>query len=84
MAKTYHLSFSGDEQASFTADCEVSGDGGATSLRLEGRPPHEQEVTGDGLVCRMTATGRVVVDITHDGGRSRSATNGGNMTFRLR
>jgi len=84
MAKTYHMIFSGDVGASFDGRCTVETSGGETILSLQGQVPHEQEVVGHGLSCQLQADGRVVVDIEHNGSRTRSTTNGGSINIHLR
>ena len=84
MAKTYRMIFSGDAGASFDGRCAVETSGGETILSLQGQVPHEQDVVGRGLSCQLQAEGRVVVDIEHNGSRTRSATNGGSINIHLR
>ena len=84
MAKTYHMIVSGDAGAQFSGQCAVKPSGGETVLTLNGEVPHEQEVVGHGLSCQLQADGRIVIDIEHDGSRTRSATNGGRINISLR
>ncbi|MGI9489258.1 MAG: hypothetical protein ACR2RF_25895 [Geminicoccaceae bacterium] len=84
MAKTYHMIVSGDAGARFSGQCNVKTSGGETVLTLNGQVPHEQEVVGHGLSCQLQADGRIVIDIEHDGSRTRSATNGGRINISLR
>lgn len=84
MAKTYHLLLSGDVGASFNGTCTIATSGGETVLTLKGQIPHEQQITGQGLSCKLEASGRVVVDVEHDGSRTRSSTNGGKIKISLR
>lgn len=84
MAKTYHMLISGDAGAQFNGRCAVMTSGGETILTLSGQVPHEQQVVGHGLSCKLHAEGRIVIDIAHNGSRSRSSTNGGEVNINLR
>jgi hypothetical protein len=84
MAKTYHMIFSGDAGAKFSGTCAIETSGGETVLTLEGNVPHEQDVVGHGMKCQLQTEGRVVIDIEHNGSRTRSATNGGKINIGLR
>jgi hypothetical protein len=77
MAKTFHLSISGDGGARYSGACTVAVASGDERFELEGTVPLERAFDGDGLSCRFRAEGWVVVEITHNGSRSRAASSGG-------
>jgi len=77
MAKTFHLTISGDAGARYSGTCTLTTGADDQSVTLEGAVPGEREFTADGLSCRLHTEGRVVVEILHDGSRARSATSGG-------
>jgi hypothetical protein len=79
MAKTFHLSISGDGGARYSGACTVAAASGDARVELEGAVPLERTFDGDGLSCRFRAEGRVVVEIAHNGSRSRSASDGGTI-----
>lgn len=84
MATSYHLRLDGDRGTEYTGSCLVLTNDSETEVTLQGTVPHEQDIVGDGLACRLEATGRLVVDIVHDGSRSRSTTSGGTVNIKLR
>jgi hypothetical protein len=84
MAKTYTLSISGDSGARYQGACTVTVLSGDQRIELEGAVPLRRVFDGDGLSCRLRADGRVVVEITHDGSRARSATSGGTVQVSAR
>jgi hypothetical protein len=77
MAKTFQLSISGDDGARYSGACTVMVASGDESIELQGAVPLEREFDGDGLSCRFRAEGQVIVEIAHNGSRSRSATTDG-------
>jgi len=84
MAKTFKLSISGDEGARYAGQCTVIKEGRDDVTALEGTVPLERTFTADGLDCRIEAEGRVVVEITHEGGWSRATTRSGLIDIRSR
>jgi len=84
MAKTYHMTLSGDADARFSGQCTLETNDGEAVLSLLGTVPFEQEVVGHGLSCHVETEGRVVLEIDHNGSRTRSATNGGKINISLR
>jgi hypothetical protein len=84
MAKTFHLSISGEGGARYSGVCTVMAASGDEQIELEGAVPLEREFDGDGLMCRFNTEGQVVAEITHGGSRSRSATNGATIQVSAR
>jgi hypothetical protein len=82
--KIYQLALTGDDGASFAGRCKLETAGGQTVIRLDGQVPHERELVGQSLSCKLKTRGGVVVDVEHNGNRSRSATNGGTVNINLR
>lgn len=76
MAKTFHLTISGDVDARYAGACVVRGASGDERIGLEGAVPAARAFVADGLSCSLCAQGRIVVEITHDGSRSRAETSG--------
>jgi hypothetical protein len=77
MAKTFHLTISGDADAHYAGACVVTSASGKERIALEGAVPAERGFVADGLSCSLRAEGRIVVEITHNGSRSRAETSGG-------
>jgi hypothetical protein len=77
MAKTFYLTISGNADARYAGACLVTTASGDERIALEGAVPAERAFVADGLSCRLRAEGRIVVEITHDGSRSRAETSGG-------
>jgi hypothetical protein len=84
MAKTFHLSISGEGGARYSGVCTVMAPSGDQQIELEGAVPLEREFDGDGVMCRFNTEGQVVAEITHGGSRSRSATNGATIQVSAR
>jgi hypothetical protein len=84
MAKTFHLSILGEDGARYSGACTIMAGSGDESIELEGVVPLKREFDGDGLICRFRAEGQVVVEIAHNGSRSRSATTGGTIRVSAR
>jgi hypothetical protein len=84
MARTFHLSISGDGGARYSGACTVTAASGDQRVEIEGTVPLQRTFDGDGLTCRFRAEGRVVVEIAHDGSRSRAASNGGTIQVSAR
>lgn len=84
MAKTFKLSITGNEGASYAGQCTVIKEARDDVLALEGTVPLERTFIADGLDCRIEAEGRVVVEITHEGGWSRVTTDGGFADVQVR
>jgi hypothetical protein len=84
MAKTLHLTISGDAGARYSGTCTVTTGAGDETVTLEGGVPAERAFAADGLSCRLRAEGRIVVEILHDGSRARSATSGGVIHLSVR
>ncbi len=82
--KTYQLQLTGDQGAHFTGSCALATADGETIIPLDGGVPFATELVGNGLACKLETEGRIVVDIEHNGSRSRSATNGGVVNISLR
>jgi hypothetical protein len=80
----YNLALWGDDGAHFAGNCSMNTSDGQRIIHLYGQVPHEQELVGEGLNCRLRTEGGVVVDIEHNGNRSRSTTDGGAITINLR
>lgn len=77
MAQTFQLTISGDPDARYDGACVVTTASGEQRVPLEGVVPAERTFVADGLSCELRAQGRIVVEIRHDGSRSRAATSGG-------
>lgn len=77
MAKTFHLTISGDADARYAGACVVTSASGEERIALEGGVPAERAFVADGLSCSLRAEGRIVVEIRHNGSRSRAETSGG-------
>jgi hypothetical protein len=84
MAKTFHLSISGDQGVRYSGACTVSAASGEERIELEGTVPLERTFDGEAVTCRIDADGRLVVEIAHNGSRSRSATSGGTIQVSAR
>ena len=84
MAKTFHLTISGDMDARYAGACVVTRASSDERIALEGAVPAERAFVADGLSCRLRAQGRIVVEITHDGSRSRAETSGGLVQISAR
>jgi hypothetical protein len=84
MAKTFHLSISGDGGARYSGACTLVAPSGDERIELEGTVPLERTFDGDGLTCRFRAEGRMVVEIAHNGSRSRAASHGGTIQVSAR
>jgi len=84
MAKTFHLSIVGDGGARYSGACTVTVASGDERVELEGTVPLQRAFDGDGLTCRFRAEGRVVVEIAHNGSRSRAASHGGTIQVSAR
>jgi hypothetical protein len=84
MAKTFHLTISGDAGARYSGTCTLSTGAGEETVTLEGEAPAERTFTADGLACELQADGRIVVEVAYDGSRARSATNGGVIRISVR
>ena len=84
MAKTFNLSVDGDPDARFAGTCTTLVAGRSETLEIEGLPPLERQIEADELTCRFETTGLIEVEVTHDGSRSRSKTNGGVLNLRMR
>jgi hypothetical protein len=84
MAKTFHLAISGDGEARYEGACTVTLAAGDERFELEGMVPLQRTFDGDGLTCQFSAQGRVVVEIAHDGSRSRAASDGGTIRIGAR
>jgi hypothetical protein len=84
MAKTIHLSISGDGGARYSGACTLTTAAGEQRFELEGIVPLQRTFDGDGLSCRFRAEGLVVVEIAHDGSRSRAASSGGSIQVSAR
>lgn len=77
LAETFQLSISGDPGARYSGACTLTATSGDERIEIEGAVPLQRTFDGDALTCRFAAEGRVVVEIGHDGSRSRSASSGG-------
>jgi hypothetical protein len=84
MAKTFHLTISGDTDARYAGACVVTRASSHERIALEGAVPAERAFVADGLSCGLRAQGRIVVEITHDGSRSRAETSGGLVQISAR
>jgi hypothetical protein len=79
MAKTFHLSISGERGARYSGVCTVMAASGDERIEIEGTVPLQREFDGDRLTCRFDTEGQVVAEIAYGGSRSRSATNSGTI-----
>lgn len=77
LAETFQLSISGDPGARYRGACTLTAASGDERIEIEGGVPLQRTFEGDALTCRLAAEGRIVVEIGHAGGRSRSASSGG-------
>jgi hypothetical protein len=84
VAKTFHLTISGDADARYAGACVATTAAGDERIALEGVVPAERTFVADSLSCSLRAHGQVVVEITHDGSRSRAETSGGLVQISAR
>ncbi len=84
MAKSFSLAITGAEGARYTGRCTLTTAAGEETFELAGTVPRREELTGEGLACRIEAAGRIAVEVTHGGGVSRSVTSGGTVNFAVR
>ncbi len=82
--KSFSLSITGAEGARYTGRCTLTTAAGEETLELSGVVPRHEELTGQGLVCRIDSAGLITVEIAHDGSRSRSTINGGTAHLAIR
>ena len=82
---TYHVQLTGDEDARFAGSCTLTrtNDDEAV-ISLDGHVPYSNTFIGQGLACKLETEGRVVVDIEHNGSRSRSSTTNGVINISLK
>ncbi len=84
MAKSFSLAITGAEGARYAGRCTLTTAAGEETFELAGVVPRHEELTGEGLACRIEAAGRITVEVTHGGGVSRSVTSGGMVNFAVR
>jgi hypothetical protein len=84
MAKTFYLTISGDADARYAGACVMTSTSGEERIALEGAVPAERTFVADGVSCSLRAEGRIVVEITYDGSRSRTETSGGLVQISAR
>jgi hypothetical protein len=84
MATSFSLAITGAEGARYAGRCTLKTAAGEETFELAGVVPRHEEVTGEGLTCRIEAAGRITVEVTHGGGVSRSVTSGGTVNFAVR
>lgn len=79
----FRLVFDGDTNASYKAVCKIETSSGPTLVAIDGQVPHEHELFGKALSCKIETVGRVTIDAIHGGNRTRSATKDGvvNLNF---
>ena len=80
-AEPFELTITGGANASFSGSCTLTTSGGDHALELSGQVPLRRTIQAESLVCRFETVGRVVVEVTRDGSRSRSATDGGVISI---
>ena len=78
---TFSLVITGAEEARYQGRCILTTMAGEETLELSGVVPRHEELTGQGLVCRIKSTALIAVEIAHDGNLSRSVTNGGTVNI---
>jgi hypothetical protein len=84
MAKAFTLAITGAEGARYTGRCTLTTAAGEETFVLIGTVPRREELTGEGLTCRIEAAGLVAVEISHGGSVSRSVTSGGTINIAVR
>jgi hypothetical protein len=82
--RSFSLLITGAEGARYTGRCILTTEAGEEMLELSGVVPRREELTGQGLACRIESTGLIAVEIAHDGNLSRSVANGGTVRIAVR
>jgi hypothetical protein len=80
-AMSFSLTITGAEGARYAGRCTLTTAAGEETFELAGVVPRHEELTGEGLACRIEAAGPITVEVTHGGGVSRSVTSGGTVNF---
>ena len=80
-AEPFELAITGVADASFAGTCTLTTSDGDHALELSGQVPLRRTIQAESLVCRFETVGRVVVEVTRGGSRSRSATDGGLISI---
>jgi hypothetical protein len=78
------FSVTGDKGVRVRGQCTLERANGIETTDIEGNVPLERQLRGHGLRCVLHADGRVLVEASKDGSRTRAATNGGQVTINLR
>jgi hypothetical protein len=81
--KAMALAVTGEPGARVSGHCTLATPGGEETLPIDGPLPIERRLEGWSLRCDLTAEGQVVVEITRDGSRARSATRDGRVTLHV-
>lgn len=76
-AKTFKLSVTGGLNVRFDAHCVAFGSGEERVLAFRGTVPVERTIVAEEVRCRLQSDGRIIVELSHDSGRSRSVVDGG-------
>lgn len=83
-AKIFSMSITGDQGASFIGSCLAKQGDQHQVLALHGQVPFEQQIDAEFVSCRITARGRINVDVRSDQGQHRQAeTKNGMITLSL-
>ncbi len=84
MATAFTLVITGAEGARYTGRCTLTTAAGEETFELAGTVPRREELTGEGLTCRIEAAGLIAVEIRHSGSVSCSVTSGGTVNIAVR
>jgi hypothetical protein len=84
VAKSFSLAITGAQGASYSGHCILTTVAGEERFELTGVVPRHEELTGEGLACRIEAVGLVAVEIAHSGDISRLVTSGGSLNIAVR
>lgn len=84
LPKTFHLVLSGDDGVAFEGGCMLEDEAGASHLPLAGSVPQSLVITADAIDCSIRSDGRLTLDVHRARSRTRSSTDGGTITLRLR
>jgi hypothetical protein len=82
--RVFTVSITGDDGAEVRGECVLERADGVESVRLDGTVPMDRRMTGRALRCMLGSDGRIVVDASTDGSRTKAATTGGQVTIDLK
>lgn len=73
------LRIGGAEGAAFKADCELKSAEGTQTFSVEQTVPFEASYSGSGLVCSVSSSSRIEVEVAKGGSSSRSSVSSGTV-----